>query len=267
MEKKTRTCRGMAIVACAALTMAALGGTPERERVVIVPAHPDDLIACLGFCHLARDRYEVHVVDFTHGERGCGKEKFENGWTKATRTKEEEAVCASIGAKLHWLDEVDGEAHAGRETCERLAGILKELKPRAVIAHWPVDVHTDHVMAGAAAIRAIFLAGIKPEIYFMEQTYQSKRFVPDVLVDISSVYDKVWESLRLYACQYRDGGMERRRRASADFYGWHSANYYRAKAEGFMSFVQPMQGERTIFTDLPHPKPETTRLNFQGARP
>ena len=42
------------------------------------------------------------------------------------------------------------------------------------------------------------LAGIKPEIYYFEETYQAKRFVPDVFVDISSVYDKVWESLRLY---------------------------------------------------------------------
>ena len=256
-----------AVIAAFALATALTCALQARESVVIVGAHPDDLIGCAGTAFRLREKFDIHLVDFTHGERGLGEEKFRSGYTKATRTREETEACELLGAKLHWLDEVDGEAHAGRETCERLAAILKELKPRAVIAHWPVDVHTDHVMAGAAAIRAIFLAGIKPEIYFMEQTYQSKRFVPDVLVDISSVYDKVWESLRLYACQYRDGGMERRRRASADFYGWHSANYYRAKAEGFMSFVQPMQGERTIFTDLPHPKPETTRLNFQGARP
>ncbi len=55
--------------------------------------------------------------------------------------------------------------------------------------------------------------------------------------------------------------------ASADFYGWHSARHYGGKAEGFMSFVQPMQGERTIFMDMPHPKPKTSRPRFQGARP
>ena len=243
-----------------------LGSVSARDRVVIVPAHPDDLIAALGFCHLARDVFEVHVVDLTHGERGCGAEKFKNGWTKAKRTAEEEAVCASVGAKLHWLDEIDGEAYACKETCEKLAALLKELQPRAVIAHWPVDVHTDHVMAGAAAQRAIFLAGIRPEIYFMEQTYQSKRFVPDVFVDITPVYEKVWASLRLYECQYRDGGMERRRKESADFYGLHSGNYYGAKCEGFMSFVPPLNGAKTIFAELPAASAANSGVPFQGAK-
>ena len=237
-----------------------------KERVVIVPAHPDDLIACLGFAHLARDVFELHVIDYTHGERGCGEEKFRSGWTKEKRTQEEQAVCDSIGAKLHWLDEIDGEAYATKESCERLASLLKEIQPRAVFAHWPVDVHTDHVMAGAATLRAIFLSGIKPEIYFFEETYQAKRFVPDVFVDFSSVEEKVWQSLRLYECQYRDGGMERRRKASADFYGWHSAKYYGGKSEGFMSFVQPMQGEKTVFSELPKPWPKETGVSFQGAR-
>lgn len=237
-----------------------------KDKVVFVPAHPDDMIACLGFAHLARDIFELHVIDYTHGERGCGKEKFENGWTKAKRTQEEQAVCDSIGARLHWLDEIDGEAYANRESCEKLAALLKEIRPRAVFAHWPVDVHTDHVMAGAAALRAIFLAGVKPEIYFFEETYQAKRFVPDVFVDFSSVYDKVWQSLRLYECQYRDGSMERRRKASADFYGWHSAKYYGGKSEGFMSFVQPMQGAKTVFSELPKPYPKENGVNFQGAK-
>ena len=252
------------LLAAAGVAFSAVAG--ELERIVFVPAHPDDMIACLGFAHLARDKFELHVVDFTHGERGCGDEKFRNGWTKAKRTAEEQAVCDSIGAKLHWLDEVDGEAYARRETCERLGEILKELKPRAVFAHWPVDVHTDHAMAGVAALRAVCLAGLKPEIYFFEETYQSKRFVPDVFVDFSSVYDKVWQSLRLYECQYRDGGMERRRKASADFYGWHSAKYYGGKCEGFMSFVQPMQDERTVFAELPRPYPKDRGVNLQGAK-
>lgn len=237
-----------------------------KDKIVFVPAHPDDMISCLGFAHLARDIFELHVIDYTHGERGCGKEKFENGWTKAKRTQEEQAVCDSIGAKLHWLDEIDGEAYANKESCEKLSALLKEIQPRAVFAHWPVDVHTDHVMAGAAALRAIFLAGVKPEIYFFEETYQAKRFVPDVFVDISSVYDKVWQSLRLYECQYRDGTMERRRKASADFYGWHSAKYYGGKCEVFMSFVQPMQGEKTVFSELPKPYPKENGVNFQGAK-
>lgn len=254
------------LVVAGLLLASIVGWSAGKEKIVFVSAHPDDMISCLGFCHLAKDKFELHVVDLTHGERGCGEEKFQSGWTKATRTKEEEAVCASIGAQIHWLDEVDGEAYANLAACEKLAGILKELQPRAVFAHWPVDIHTDHVMASAVAMRGIFLAGINPEIYYFEETYQAKRFVPDVFVDFSSVYDKVWASLRLYQCQYRDGSMERRRRASADWYGWHSANYYGAHCEGFMSFVPPQQGEKTIFSELPRPSAQQG-IKFQGAVP
>ncbi len=152
----------VAFAACAALCAAA---TPALEKVVFVGGHPDDFAAQIGLALLMRGTFEVHVVDFTHGERGCGKEKFESGWTKAKRTKEEESVCAAVGAKLHWLDEVDGDAYACRETCAKFAEILKELQPRAIITHWPLDQHLDHVMAFTATMKAIHLAKIEPEIY------------------------------------------------------------------------------------------------------
>ena len=70
----------VAFAACAALCAAAT--TPALEKVVFVGGHPDDFAAQIGLALLMRGTFEVHVVDFTHGERGCGKEKFESGWTK-----------------------------------------------------------------------------------------------------------------------------------------------------------------------------------------
>ena len=244
-------------VVCAAL------GVFAKETVVIVPAHPDDLCPCIGFCLLAREQFDVHVIDFTHGERGLGKAAFEDGSCKRIRMAEEQAVCDAVGAKLHWLDEVDGEAYAGRETCEKLAALLKELNPRAVFAHWPVDIHGDHVMAGAAVQKAIFLAGIMPEIYFSEQGYQSKRFDPDQLLDITDVAERKYEIIRLYKCQYRDGGIERNKRAQDLVNALHSAKLSGA-SEGFTSFVPPQQGQKSIFQELPAPK--LGKLRFQGAR-
>lgn len=249
-----------ALVLSVALTVGA------KDVVLFVPAHPDDITVALGFCHLAKDVYDLHVVDFTHGERGCGEEKFRNGWTKATRTKEEEAVCKTINAKLHWLDEVDGEAYAGRETCHKLAELIKTLKPRAVIGHWPVDIHTDHVAAGAAMIRAVFLSGVKCEVWFFGQTYQSKRWTPDVLVDVSSVMDDVLKSGALYACQQENGGLLARQVMLRDYCGRQSRRFYDGKCEGFKAMVLPMAGDRTIFTDLPKPKGFCESFEFEGVR-
>ena len=248
--------------------MAVVGlSASAKDRIVVVPAHPDDLIPCFGTCLLSKDVFEWHVIEFTHGERGLGAEAFKDGSCKKIRMAEEGAVCKELGATLHWLDEIDGEAYACRETCERLAAILKELKPRAVFAHWPVDIHGDHAMAGVAVQKALFLAGLTPEIYFIEQEYQGKRFVPDQFVDITDVLNKKCELIRMYKCQYRDGAIERRKCAIAKVNGMHSMLLADGYAEGFMSFVQPLQGQdKTIFQEMPPPKGRSG-LRFQGARP
>ena len=246
--------------------LAGLAQDNQKDRVVIVPAHPDDLIACLGFCHLAKGVYDIHVIDFTHGERGLGYVNYTNGVARAKRTQEEEAVCASIGATLHWLDEIDGEAYARPETCRKLAKLIGEIRPRAVIGHWPSDIHTDHVMAGAAMLRAVFLSGVKPEVWFFEEPYQAKGLVPDALVDVSSVMDEIFKSLRLYACQNQGGGLEREQRLVRRFRGMQSRNYYKGECEAYKAMIPPMQGVRTIFSDLPSPKGATRGFEFEGAR-
>ena len=248
-----------------AVTLTVGAAEAKKDVVLFVPAHPDDMVVALGFCHLAKDVYDLHVVDLTHGERGCGEEKFTNGWTKVTRTKEEEAVCKTINAKLHWLDEIDGEAYAGRDTCHRLAELIKELKPRAVIGHWPVDIHTDHVMAGAAMQRAIFLSEVKCEVWFFGQTYQSKRWTPDVLVDVTGVMDEIVESIKLYTCQLQGDSVVERQKLMREFYGYQSRRYYDGRCEGYKAMILPMAGDRTIFTDLPKPKGFQEGFDFEGS--
>ena len=243
------------------------GAAVAKDKIVVVPAHPDDLIPCFGTCLLSNEIFEWHVIELTHGERGLGPKGFEDGSARRIRMAEEESVCKALGATLHWLDEVDGEAYASRETCERLAKLLLELKPRAVFAHWPIDINTDHVMAGAAALKALQLANMMtPEIYFIEQEYQAKRFVPDQFVDISDVLTRKCELIRLYKCQYRDGGIERRKCAIAKANGMHSLLLSNGSAEGFMSFVQPLQGQgKTIFQEM-SPSKRSGAWRFQGVR-
>ena len=235
--------------ACAAICAAA---APGLEKVVFVGGHPDDFAAQIGLALLMRGRFEVHVVDFTHGERGCGEEKFESGWTKAKRTKEEESVCAEVGATLHWLDEVDGEAYACRETCEKFAGILKELQPRAVITHWPMDSHLDHLMAYAATMKAIQLAKIAPEIYYHEQDHQTKGFQPAYWVDITSVEKEKERIIALYECQ-NGTTIARNKRLNGDFRGRNMRRTVKF-AEAYAVYPGAAQGSKCIFSELPRPE-------------
>ena len=160
---------------------------PRKERVVFVGGHPDDLAGEIGTALLLASKYEIHVIDFTRGGRGLGEAGHIDGTTAARRTKEEERVCKAIGATLHWIDEVDGEAYACRRACELMAKILAEVKPRAIITHWPIDKHLDHAMASVATLKAVKLAGIEPEIYFHEQDHQTRGFMPVHYVDVTRV--------------------------------------------------------------------------------
>ena len=67
MKIKKQVIRGFAVAALAAAAVLPLAA---KDRIVIVSARPDDLISSIGFCLLAREKFDVHVMDLTHGERG-----------------------------------------------------------------------------------------------------------------------------------------------------------------------------------------------------
>ena len=236
---------------------------PEKERVLFLAAHPDDIISSVGTCLLMREKFEVHVVDFTHGERGLGEKGFLDGSTKATRMKEEESVCRAMGAKLHWLDQVDGDSWVTRETCAKLAKLIEELKPRAVFGHWPIDLHMDHMMSAATLQKAVRMTGYNGEYYFFEESYDSKGF-PDVFyVDITSVAKEKERIIRLYACQNTNDGMcveemQNSSRRALRMWPFRMGGY----AEAFAPYVGRPQGS-CIFAELPR-DPEGAKMPTWG---
>ena len=225
------------------------GAAVAKDRIVVVPAHPDDLIPCFGTCLLSNEIFEWHVIELTHGERGLGPKGFEDGSARRIRMAEEESVCKALGATLHWLDEVDGNAYACRETCAKFAEILKELQPRAIITHWPLDQHLDHVMAFTATMKAIQLAKIEPEIYYHEQDHQSKGFQPAYWVDISSVEAEKERIIALYECQ-NGTHIAANKRLNGDFRGRNMRKPVRF-AEAYATYPGAAQGARCIFAELP----------------
>ena len=220
-----------------------------KETIVFLGAHPDDLASEIGTALLFRNHYDVHVIDYTHGERGCGEEKYLSGWTRTKRTAEEESVCAAIGASLHWLEEIDGEAYAGRESVAKLAALFGELRPRAVVMHWPLDEHLDHVMAYAAGLKAIQLAGLSPEIYFHLQEAQARNFQPFVYVDVTSVVEEKTRIIGLYECQSGAKIAERKKQAQAH-YGMLDGRI-RSYLEPYSLMAGTATPSRCVFTALP----------------
>ena len=225
-----------------------------KESVMFLSAHPDDIISSLGTCLLMRDKFDIHVVDFTHGERGLGEKGFLDGSTKARRILEEEAVMKSLGAKLHWLDQVDGDSWVTKETCQKLAQLIEKIKPRAIFGHWPVDIHMDHMMSAASLQKAARMTGFSGEFYFFEESFDSKGF-PDIFyVDITSVAEEKKRLIRLYECQNAEDGMckeemRNSRNRAIRMWPFRSDGY----AEAFAPFGGRAQGP-CIFAEIPRPE-------------
>jgi len=220
-----------------------------RDVVIYVACHPDDLGGSVGTVIRLAERYDVHVVDFTHGERGLGEAGYRDGSAKRLRTAEEEAVCRAIGVTLHWCEAIDGEAYADRAECARLAALYRELKPRAVIVHSLVDTHFDHMMSAAAAIKATELAGLRPEIYFQEQDIQSRGFQPVYWVDVSALTARRREVISLWTCQDGPAIAERKIKTS-EVNAFRMARGKWTHAEVFGVFPGTVPPGRGIFDEM-----------------
>ncbi|MBA4387493.1 MAG: hypothetical protein C0404_05890 [Verrucomicrobia bacterium] len=175
----------------------------KSRNLVFVVAHPDDLAHGMGgTCCLLRGKYKLHVICATKGERGVkGKSHSE---AAAIREKEEAAVCKALGASLTFLGRINGDLFADQETCQLVASKLKKLNPLAVFSLWPVNRHPDHVSVYAIAVKALELAGLtdKAEFYMCEGVLGiTNQFVPDILVDISSVADEKRSFARMHRSQ------------------------------------------------------------------
>lgn len=193
------------VVAAGCATTEVSGPSPAddgRERIVFIGAHPDDSEGFAGIAFLLKDRYDLHIVDYTNGDFGLGEAGFRDGSTAKLRQAEERDACAFLGATPHFIGEIDSQALVTRRDVDAISALLRELNPVAVFCHWPVDGHPDHVMTAAALYRAMKDVKCRAQLYYYEVIpSETRAFRPLYSVDISAVMDKKTEMMRRYKCQ------------------------------------------------------------------
>jgi len=191
------------------LLAAVVTASAAKDVVLYVGAHPDDLEAVAGLALRMKDDYDFRVVDFTRGEGGCGPAGFYDGSTARKRMAEERRACAMIGCEPVFLCQTNFQgrfAFADRKVTEELEGLIWSLKPKAVITHWPVDTHADHVQCSAAVQHAVSNLkrdrGFKTELYFNEEPpWQTVNYRPTYYVDVTPVETQALALVRCYVCQ------------------------------------------------------------------
>jgi bacillithiol biosynthesis deacetylase BshB1 len=123
------------------------------DYLVIAP-HPDDAeLGAGGTIMLLRSQgHSVGVLDLTDGE----PTPF---GSPETRRRETDAATAVLG--LSWrgnLGLTNRRLEASLEARARLAGVLRQLRPRVLFAPYWEDTHPDHVAASALVDAARFWA-------------------------------------------------------------------------------------------------------------
>jgi len=176
--------------------------------LLVVSAHAGDFVWRAGGAiasATARGERAV-VVCLSYGERGESAKAWREGKgleeIKALRREEAERAAAELGAETRFLDAGDYPLIGDREILDQLVRIYREVNPTVVLTHTLADPYNgDHPEAARLALQARVLAqaigydapgdplGAPPVFFFEPHQPEQCDFKPDVLLDITDVFD------------------------------------------------------------------------------
>jgi 4-oxalomesaconate hydratase len=184
------------------------------QALLVVSAHVGDFVWRAGGAialHSARG-HPVTVVCLAYGERGESARLWRQGLSleqvKEARHAEAEAACKVLGADLIAFDADDYPLVETPELRDRLVGVYREVRPAVVLTHtehdpWNRDHETAHSIATQARIIAqaaghdpsTEVIGAPPVFLFEPHQTEYSGFMPDVLLDITEVWDRKVEAM------------------------------------------------------------------------
>jgi len=217
---------------------------PNRMKVMVVGAHPDDPeTGCGGtICRYTDEGHEVVVVYLTRGEGGIAGRPHDEA--AAIRTEEATRACAIMKARPRFLEQVDGETEINARCYSDFHKVIDEEKPDLCFTHWPIDTHRDHRIASMLAYDAWLCLGRPYSLYYYEVLTgaQSQNFHPTHYIDISGTEERKRQACSAHASQGA-GNLE-------GVYGHHDAmNRFRGMEAGCQfaeAFVRQSQYQDEI---------------------
>lgn len=179
---------------------------PDGIDALVLAAHPDDAeLHCGGtVLKLIAAGRRVALADLTRGEQGTRGDA-------ATRAAECAAATQALGVTQRFnLGLPDTELRDDTPALRKVLGVVRELRPRWLIAPFPRDLHPDHEATGLIARRAWFHAGLKnvhpdlgapfrPELLLFYPSHLPVE--PNLCVDISEVVDRKLAAIACYRSQ------------------------------------------------------------------
>ncbi len=190
------------------------------RSTLVISAHAADFVwRAGGAIALATSRGErVKVLCLSYGERGESASAWRAGKTleeiKELRRTEAGNAARTLGAEIEFLDAGDYPLRETDELTDRIVRIYRDVNPDVVLTHTLADPYNqDHPTAGQLALRARVLAqaigypapgepiGAPPVFLFEPHQPEMCAFKPEVLVDITPVFETKRKAMECMAAQ------------------------------------------------------------------
>lgn len=217
--------------------------------ILAIAAHPDDVELAAGGTLLMHRKagYKTGILDLTRGELGTrGNAEL--------RAQEAAASAQVLGLDAREnLGLPDGFFEQSDETLLALIRMIRKYKPGIVLCSAPADRHPDHGRASALVSRACYLSGLRKiasenggheqMAYRPAAVYhyvQDRMLKPDLVVDISPVFEQKMEAIRSFKSQFFHPGNNEPETpiSGADF-----LEFVEARAREFGRMINTRYGE------------------------
>ncbi|MDH6280777.1 PIG-L deacetylase family protein [Prescottella agglutinans] len=193
----------------------------QARSALVLSAHSGDFVwRAGGAIALAVEKgYAVKVVCLSFGERGESQGLWKQpgmdmGTVKKVRREEAEAAAQALGAEIAFLDLGDYPLEVGPEAFATIVDHIRETQPEVLLTHVSNDPYNrDHNLAHETLLRARMVAQAQgnktahppigaPQVLMFEP-HQSEMcgFVPNLLLDITSVFDRKRKAMECMSAQ------------------------------------------------------------------
>ncbi|MGV8845936.1 PIG-L deacetylase family protein [Tessaracoccus sp.] len=177
----------------------------KPKTIMAVGAHIGDMDLTAGpiLAQNVLDGGRSVLVALTPGERG--HPRLDNAQYKTQKINETRAFAEHIGAEVVVFDDQsDGFLRADDTVADRLAMLVRDIRPDLMLAHWGRSMHSDHENASLIAERARFLASLPGHreqdcarhgvgrFLYTENWEDAPGFVADTFVEISKEAHGLW---------------------------------------------------------------------------
>lgn len=178
--------------------------------ILAIAAHRDDVEQTCGgtLLKMAQRGHRTGILDLTQGEMGT---------RGSAEDRAREAADAARILCVSWrqaLDIPDGRVENTWENRLKVAGVIRELRPRVVILPYWKGRHPDHYTASVLGYEACFLAGLsKLSVSQVARPHRPFKIIyatlyydvrPTFVIDITEQFEARFQSLMAYKSQYSD---------------------------------------------------------------